>query len=231
MGHFFILLPLLIIVVLFLHRAYKKDPENLYARYFRNFGVLWTGCTLIGATAVVVGGTAYAQLTGAAFSLPFHYFASALLVLLAFRLYNVKGIIPNTIAALIFAAGIFIGSVIFFRVNGLFDTLGPLQGLYELVWANFALVRLLVLAGILVPVGVFFLTEAFRAVNARTRARALLIGTGTIVIGIFGGVHVFLGPPPLDFYVSWADLVVPLGFLLVFSGLVYGRGAQTPKAA
>ncbi|MBI4121151.1 MAG: hypothetical protein HY457_02765 [Parcubacteria group bacterium] len=227
MGHFLVLLPLLIIASAFLHRAYKKDPDNLYAHYFRNFAVVWTGCTLIGATAVVVGGTVYAQLMGAAFSLPLHYFASAYLVLLAFALYKKHGILPKIIVGLIIAAGAFIGSVIFFKANNLFGSLGPLQGLYEATFKNFAYVRLSLLTGILIPLGLFFLSESLRAVSKRVRMRALLIGLGTIVIGVFGGIHVFLGPVPIAFKVHWADLVVPLGFLLVFIGLVYGK---TPSA-
>ncbi|MBI4118143.1 MAG: hypothetical protein HY455_01200 [Parcubacteria group bacterium] len=225
MGHFLVLLPLLIIASAFLHRAYKKDPDNLYAHYFRNFAVAWTGCTLVGATAVVVGGTVYAQLMGAAFSLPLHYFASAYLVLLAFALYKKHGFLPKFIVGVIIAAGLFIGSVILFspKVLNLFGELGPLTAVYKWTSAHFAYVRLGVLSGILIPLGLFFLSESFRAVSKRVRVRALLIGLGTIVIGIFGGVHVFLGPVPLEFNVHWADLVVPLGFLLVFIGLVYGK--------
>src|SRR3989344_4389213 len=151
MGHFLILLPLLLIVSWVMYRAYRQDPTNLYAKYFRNFTWLWTSCTLIGASAVVLGGSVYAQLVGASLSLPFHYFAAAALAGLPFALYHKEGLLPKIIIAIIALAGVFIGSVIFFKANHLFGSLGPLQSFYETVFSQLKYVRLGVLVAVLVP--------------------------------------------------------------------------------
>lgn len=231
MGHFFILLPMLIIMSVLLHRAHRRDPENLYARHFRNFAWLWTSCTLIGSLAVVLAATIfadaiglkYARVMGAAFSLPFHYIASAALVLLPFALYKKSGIVPKVIVAILVFTGIFIGSVIFVKANNLFAALGPFQGLYEAAWSRLNYIRLVAILVVLIPLGIFFFSEALRAVSPQVRIRSLLIGTGTIIIGIFGGIHVWLGPVPIGFDIAFADLVVPVGFLIIFVGLLYGR--------
>ena len=222
MGHFVVLLPLLIIVSAILYRAHKKDPSNPYAYYFRNFSMLWTACTLIGAAAVVLGGTVYAQLMGAAFSLPFHYIASAILLMLPFALYRKEGILPKSLAALIVLIGLFIGSVIFVKANNLFGALGPVGAFYMQLFPSLKYIRLIPILAVLVPLGLFFLIEAWRATNKVARVRSLLIGIGTIIIGVFGGTHVFLGPVPLGFHIKIAELFVPLGFLIAFGGLLYG---------
>ena len=228
MGHFVILLPLLLIVSWVMYRAYKQDRTNIYARYFRNFTWLWTSCTLIGATAVVVGGSVYAQLMGAAFSLPFHYFAAAALVGLPFALYRKQGFLSQLITFLTVAAGLFIGSVIFVKANNLFASLGPLQDFYMMVFKQLKYVRLGALVAVLIPLALFFLVEAGKATTASFRTRSFLIGLGTLIVAIFGGIHVFLGPVPIGFHIEYAELFVPLGFLVIFSGLIYGRKQVSP---
>lgn len=227
MGHFVILLPVLLIISWVMYSAYRRDPSNLYARYFRNFTWLWTSCTLIGATAVVLGGSVYAQVVGAAFSLPFHYFAAAALVGLPFALYQKQGILPKIIISVIVLMAVFIGSVIYVKANNLFGALGPLESFYRMVFANLKYVRLIGLVAVMVPLSLFFLVEAARATSANFRVRSFLIGIGTFVIAVFGGIHVFLGPVPIGFHIAYSELVVPLGFLIIFAGLIYGRKQVT----
>lgn len=230
MGHFFVLLPILILMSLLLERAYRTDRGNMYAKYFRNFAWLWTACTLIGSSTIFLSESGvfhlnlkYAQLMGAAFSLPFHYFASAALLLLPFAIYRKRMALGYTLSALVILAGIFIGSVIYVKANNVFSSLGALQPLYQVAWDNLANIRLAVIVAVLIPVALFFIREAFVASTAEARTRILIIAVGTAWIGILGGIHVWLGPAPIGFEVGNADLLLPFGFLIVFFGLFFHR--------
>lgn len=238
MGHFFILLPILILMSLLLERAYRTDRNNMYAKYFRNFAWLWTACTLIGSSSIFFAESGilpvkpqYAQLMGAAFSLPFHYFASAALLLLPFAIYRKRMALGYTLSALVVLAGVFIGSVIYVKADNLFSSLGALQPLFQVAWTNLANIRLIVIVSVLIPVALFFTREAFVASTTESRIRVLIIALGTAWIGVFGGIHVWLGPAPIGFEVSNADLLLPLGFLVVFLGLFFHRNTTTQTLA
>ncbi len=230
MGHFFVLLPILLLMAALLERAYRADRTNTYAKYFRNFAWLWTACTLIGSSSIFLAESGildlkpqYAQLVGASLSLPFHYFASAALLLLPFAIYRRYMKVGYALATLVIAGGAFIGSVIFVKANNLFASLGAFQGIYQFAWANLPNIRLSVILIVLIPVALFFVREALVASTAEARTRILVIAIGTAWIGVLGGVHVWLGPPPVGFEVDNADLLLPLGFLIVFLGLFYHR--------
>ncbi len=237
MAHFFVLLPLLIIVSLVLNHAYKKDPQNLYAKHFRNFSALWTSCTLIGASAIALGSLFFLEtiskqysLLSTSFSLPFHYFAIAALIGLPFALYNKSGFLPKFIIGIMIFLGAFIGSVVFVKAKNLFGDLGPLQVFYQNTWDNLKYVRATAVLGVLIPLALFFFVEAARATSKVFRMRSIIMGVGTLVIGLAGGTHVFLGPVPLGFNISYIEFGVPLGFLIIFGGLLYGKENTSEQA-
>ncbi len=239
MAHFFVLLPLLIIVSLVLNHAYKKDPQNLYAKHFRNFSVLWTSCTLIGASSVALISFFFVQvaykdysLLSTAFSLPFHYFAIAALVGLPFALYNKFGFLSKLIIGIMVFLGIFIGSILFVKAKNLFGDLGPLQGFYEAAFKNLKEIRVFAVLGVLIPLALFFFVEAIRATSKVFRMRSMIMGMGTLIIGVAGGTHVFLGPVKIGFdglLMSYIEYGVPLGFLIIFGGLLYGKESTSEQ--
>lgn len=215
MVHFFILLPLLVIlsgIIWWLRRAH---PDNQSFYYFRNFLMIWSVCTVAIGAAETFFGTAYAKSMALSVAVPFLYVASAYLVVLPFSLYEKRGALSRFLAILVIVAGILFGATTFVTANKLIPSLGLLQDLFAHLSANLTLYRIWSTLAIFVPIGIFFFYEAAKYREMRSRIRSVLIGSGLIIAGVSEYFHI------LAKHHAGADFYTVLGFLLVTAGLLY----------
>lgn len=215
MIHFFILLPLLMILGAAMIRQYRNHPENTSFYYFRNFFVIWSLCTLAIGGAETFFGTAYAKSMSLAIAVPFLYVASAYLITLPFVLYQKKGALSILLAVAVVAAGVLFGLTTFFTANKLLSNLGPLESVFAHLSRNLTLYRIWSTLAIFVPMGIFFFAEAAKSQEFQNRIRSALIASGLVVAGISEWFHIQAK------HAAGADFYTVLGFFLVLAGLFY----------
>lgn len=217
-AHLFVLFPILIILAALAHTFLRRNPETSGFYYFRNFFGLWSVCTFFtGIIAVASIQAPLKPLLGAAIGVPFYYFAMAYLVRLPFAMYKKIGTLPNLLSALVVLVGLSIGLGNYFvKVAGnaaaAGATLAPLMELFAGV--NY---RVWTTGLFIIPVGLFFLYEATRAVSGTARAGAIVIAIGLIGAGIAEPQHIVAAHGLLaDFGTTAAFIVIFVGLALPF---------------
>jgi len=215
MAHLFVLFPILIILAVASHRFYQKHPETVALYYARNFFGLWSVCTFFAGIISVFGIQAPLKpLLGAAIGVPFYYFAMASLIRLPFAMYKKMGTLPNILSVLVVLVGISIGVTNYFaKVVGDVAASGLLYPLVGYIAGAGLEFRMVTTGLFIIPIGLFFLYEAMRAVSVKIRISSLIIGLGLIGVGIGEPLHVSAKHAVL------ADFGVAAAFLVVFGGL------------
>ena len=224
MGNLFILFPVAIILGVVMHRAYHTGLEkNKAMASFRNFFFMWSvSALLVGVFSVFFNSTFVADLA-VAFGLPFVYFAGAVLVFLPFQLYR-KGLwIARLLSTLIVLWGVFMGVLVYLDVIQSLNSLGVATLFMQHVAANLKYYHLVALSIIFVPIGIFFLRESRRSSQSVSRFRSFLIGVGIIIAGVTEGFSIWVDNTT---GVDFPDYIVPIGFLLILSGILYTRFSQ-----
>lgn len=225
MVHFFILLPLLVILGGILVQLSRRHPENISIRYARNFLLIWSVCTLAIGAAETFFQTSYAKSMALAIAVPFLYVASAYLVKLPFALYQKSGWGVNLLIVLIIGLGVLFGLTTLVNAQQLIPALGPLQGLFRLLVKHQTALRIWSTLAIFVPVGIFFLLEMRKSREWHTSIRLFLIGIGLVVAGVSEYFHIQAK------HAAGADFYTVLGFFLITAGFLYASRREAPALA
>lgn len=201
----------------------RKHPENVSFRYFRNFALLWVICTVAIGAAETFSGQFAVVVTTLGLVIPFLYIAAVYLIRVPFALYQKEGAFSAFLAGLSVVLGVFYGLSLFIMGKGLGANTGPLEELFAYMAKEMAFLKLpnvlvfhmVTMLAIFVPVGFFFLMEAFKSKEAENRVRSILIGLGLIIAGIAEWYHV------TGLHAANRDFILIFGFLLVVVGLFY----------